>query len=140
VIREERLLAEPVKHLLHMAGYITKCEAHFLQYSIDVYGAGTDHDDTVAVELKLDAWAKAIRQARVYQLCATYVYIALPAYNVHRVDKEQLRNLGIGLITVEERGSRMTARRVVQADVSRIRRERHMERVMHQLGDISDAE
>jgi hypothetical protein len=131
---EERLLTQPVLHLLEMAGYETLCEAPFFQYAIDIYAKGTNPDDTVAVELKLKNWNKALRQARIYQLCATYVFIAMPAEHVHRVNRSRLRGVGIGLITVEQRGNRTVARRVLQADASGIESKRHTARLLAQFG------
>ena len=75
-------------------------EVPFYEHRIDLYGYSAETDCTVAVELKLRKWRRAIEQALLYQLCADYVFVAVPATTAKRVDLEQLRSYGIGLIAV----------------------------------------
>jgi hypothetical protein len=68
-----------------------------------LYGYSAETDCTVAVELKLRNWRRAVEQALVYQLCSDYVFIAVPATTAKRIDLEELRTHGIGLLAVSGR-------------------------------------
>lgn len=78
-------------------------ELPFYDHRIDLYGYSTETDCTVAVELKLRNWRRALEQALVYQLCSDYVFIAVPATTALRVDLDELRSHGIGLLAVSGR-------------------------------------
>ncbi len=78
-------------------------ELPFYEHRIDLYGYSAETDCTVAVELKLRNWRRALEQALVYQLCSDYVFIAVPATTAKRVDLEELRSHGIGLLAVSAR-------------------------------------
>lgn len=75
-------------------------ELPFYEHRIDLYGYSPETDRTVAVELKLRKWRRAIEQALVYQLCSDYVFIAVPATTVRLIDLDELRSHGIGLVAV----------------------------------------
>jgi hypothetical protein len=75
-------------------------QLQFFEYRIDLYAFSRKHDSTVAVELKLRDWRRAIEQALVYQLCADFVWIALPATNIRRIETTLLMDNGIGLLSV----------------------------------------
>ena len=55
---------------------------------------------TVAVELKLRKWRRAVEQALVYQLCSDYVFVAVPAATAKRIDLDEFHAYGIGLLSV----------------------------------------
>ena len=78
-------------------------ELPFYAHRIDLYGYSVATDCTVAVELKLRDWRRALEQALVYQLCSDYVFIAVPVATALRVDLDQLRTHGIGLLSVKGR-------------------------------------
>ena len=69
---------------------------------MDVYGYSRRDDLTVAIELKLRRWARAVEQAMLYQLCSDLVYIAMPAESTASVDLEVLEEYGLGLISVRK--------------------------------------
>jgi hypothetical protein len=75
-------------------------EVQFYEHRIDLYGYSEKTACSVAVELKLKNWRRALEQALVYQLCSDYVFIAVPASTARRVDLEELRIHGIGLLAV----------------------------------------
>ena len=75
-------------------------ELPFYEHRIDLYAYSTDLDCTVAVELKLRRWRRALEQALLYQLCSDYVFIAVPATIVDRIDRRELRRHGVGLLSV----------------------------------------
>ncbi len=67
---------------------------------------GFKKEKTVAVELKLNNWKKAIVQAKNYQLGADNVYLAFPlqkSYNVIKKAQDTLKKEGIGLLVIEEK-------------------------------------
>jgi len=105
-LREQELLS-PVANYTKRKGYTLQAfELPFYDYRIDLYGFSTKASKTVAVELKLRKWKRAVEQARIYQLCSDFVYIALPTSAVTQIDEEALRKSGIGLIAVCKNGCR----------------------------------
>lgn len=102
IFPSESALLSPVKRTLHRRGFARQDdEVQFFEYSIDLYGYAASADVTVAVELKLTRWKRAFEQALVYQLCADYVYLALPWDAAKRVDVPLLEKHGLGLIGVQ---------------------------------------
>ena len=75
-------------------------ELPFYEHRIDLYAYSAELDCTVAVELKLRRWRRALEQALLYQLCSDYVFIAVPATTVSRIDHAELRSHGVGLLSV----------------------------------------
>ena len=65
----------------HLARQYEHCtlELPFYEHRIDLYAYSVELDCTVAVELKLRKWRRALEQALLYQLCSDYVFIAVPA-------------------------------------------------------------
>jgi hypothetical protein len=105
-LKEQDLLL-PVANYARRKGYSLQAfELPFYDYRIDLYGFSTKASKTVAVELKLIKWKRALEQARIYQLCSDFVYIALPLSTVAHIDEEALRKSGIGLIAVFKYGCR----------------------------------
>ena len=98
--RESDLLGPVAKFATNEGFRLQVSEMPFYEYSIDLYGFSTKQDSTVAVELKLLDWKRALRQAVLYQLCSDLVYIAMPEKSAQRVDVEELKRNGIGLIAV----------------------------------------
>jgi hypothetical protein len=70
---------------------------------MDMYCYSAKEDRTVAVELKLAKWSRAVEQALLYQLCSDLVYIAMPRAVVSRIDLDVLIGHGVGLIAVGDR-------------------------------------
>ena len=98
--RESSLLA-PVSGYLRRRGFSRQREElQFFEHSIDLYGLSPRREATTAIELKLFRWRRALQQALLYQLCADYVYIALPSDSVPAVDQVSLTEHGVGLISV----------------------------------------
>jgi hypothetical protein len=79
-------LSLPVRKFLNREGYDRVIrELPFFDRSIDVYGVAwadeaktTNAANTIAVELKLRKWQKALHQAALYQLYSDYSYVAMP--------------------------------------------------------------
>lgn len=106
--KREALLLEPVSKYIGRKGFrLQRSEVPFYEYRIDVYGVSPSRQGarrTVAIELKLDKWREALRQAIIYQLCADYVFIALPLSVCKRVKIVELEKYGVGLLAVRGNG------------------------------------
>jgi hypothetical protein len=98
----ESALVQPVRRHLYSSG-VRKLqnEMQFYDYRLDIYGYSKRVNATYAVELKLKRWKRAFEQALIYQLCADFVYIALPSAGASLVDLPLLEAHGIGLIAVQ---------------------------------------
>lgn len=98
----ESTLLAPVQRSLRRRGFgHQRDEVQFFEYSIDLYGYAASTQTTVAVELKLSRWTRAFEQALVYQLCADYVYLALPWTAAKRVEIPLLEEHELGLIGIQ---------------------------------------
>jgi len=93
-------MLRPVASLLRELGFssLTR-ELPYFYSVVDVFAVGAG--GTVAVEMKWTRWQKAIKQARIYQLFARRVYLSMPDSYARRPPKALLRDLGIGLISVQ---------------------------------------
>jgi hypothetical protein len=94
-------------------------EVQFYEYRIDLYGFSKKQNQTVAIELKLTKWQRAVEQALIYQLCSDLVYIAVPYATSLRVDANLLQEHGIGLVAVRDNGKCRTIIEAVQSFVVR---------------------
>jgi len=102
---KESQLREPVARFAKGLGFsLQSIELPFYEYRIDLYGFSRKEDATIAVELKLNDWRRALLQTLLYQLCADWVYIAMPKHSVQRVDVSELESSGVGLIAVLNSG------------------------------------
>jgi hypothetical protein len=100
----ERDLWHPVRRFLKGEGYTRIIrELAFFDRSIDMYGvAWGGEDKTIAVELKLTKWQKALHQAALYQLCSDYSYVAMPKKVAQTlVEHEDFKAAGIGILSVD---------------------------------------
>lgn len=79
-------------------------ELPFYDYRIDIYGLSRPRGETIAIELKLKDWRRALYQAMIYQLCSDFVFIALPETKAQKIDHAELAKHGVGLIVVGEHG------------------------------------
>ncbi|MBN2602725.1 MAG: hypothetical protein JXA91_01170 [Candidatus Thermoplasmatota archaeon] len=97
-------LTKPVSDYFKKEGYVVKKEVKIGYCRADL--VAFRNGITVAIELKLAGWKKAITQARNYQLGADYVYIASPLMKVDiflRKAKMFMKNEGIGLLAINEK-------------------------------------
>lgn len=94
----------PVRRFLKGEGYSRVIrELAFFDRSIDMYGvAWGEEDRTVAVELKLRKWQKALHQAALYQLCSDYAYVAMPKKVAQSlIGREDFKAAGVGILAVD---------------------------------------
>jgi len=133
----EDMLSKPVRDYLTTIGYTELYEEVPVFHCVmDVYGSNPTAGKTAAVEIKVSDWRRGVRQARVYQLCADVVYLAIHEKYAHRVCLDLLRKTGLGLLIVcvgqDARGSQHVRERL-PASVSSIKRDYYVESL---LGDI----
>jgi hypothetical protein len=103
---KESQLLQPVARFAKREGFrLQGAELPFYAYRIDLYGFSRESNATVAFELKLNNWRRALEQSLLYQLCADLVYIAMPENSVNRVDMSELETNGIGLIAIRNSGA-----------------------------------
>jgi hypothetical protein len=103
--KREASLYGPVASYVRRMGYRRQePELNFFEYRIDLYGLSKKLGSTLAVELKLNNWRRALEQALIYQLCSDFVYIAVPLITALRVQRDLLCRHGIGLIAIAENG------------------------------------
>ncbi len=102
--QEARLLAPVARYVRRKAYRYQLPELPFYDYRIDLYGFSARADRTIAVELKLGRWRRALEQAILYQLCADFTLIALPRPMVARVEVGLLAEYGVGLLAVGPTG------------------------------------
>lgn len=101
--RTEASLAAPVVRYLRRCGFrFSQQEVPFFEHRVDVYACNRKLKTTVAVELKLNNWKRALQQALLYQLCADLVFVALPSSSAHKVDRALFEKHGVGLITISD--------------------------------------
>jgi len=96
-------LVHPVKTFFEQQGYQVREEVQLGFYYADLVASNNDY--TVAVELKLRNYKKAITQAKNYQLFVDFAYVALPLQRVYTVLRKQqhvFEKEGIGLLVVNE--------------------------------------
>lgn len=58
---------------------------------------------TIAVEAKISDWKNGLIQAQRYLLFSDYSYLALPKNNIKLVDKDLLKEAGIGLLAIDNK-------------------------------------
>lgn len=133
----ESELVQPVARFLRRRSFLVQCnETPFFEHRMDVCAYSSRMDRTIAVELKLTDWTRAIEQAIIYQLCADLVYVAMPSTAAKRVDKRVLSELGIGLLAVAPHSCRV----VVAASQSAVLRKHYHRAVVSFLRrGVSDA-
>ena len=93
----------PVRRFLKGEGYSRVIrELAFFDRSIDMYGVAWGDDRTVAVELKLRKWQKALHQAALYQLCSDYSYVAMPKKVAQTlIECADFKAAGVGILAVD---------------------------------------
>jgi hypothetical protein len=117
---QESKLTDPIAAYVRRKSFRLQIrELQFYEYKIDIFGFSSQQNLTIAIELKLLRWRRAVEQALLYQLCADRVFIALPYENIGRVDTDILTMDGIGLLAVEKTGR---CRMILDAKQSKVLR------------------
>ena len=89
--------------LLEKQGYHFYKEVKVLTRTIDIVAIKRKH--VLAIEVKVENWKQALKQALTCRLCAHEVYIAIWKDFQQRIPKELLKKFRIGLIVVSEEGA-----------------------------------
>ena len=136
-IDKEKDLLAPVSRYAKRKGFTLQCaELPFFDYRIDLYALSKPTGYTIAIELKIKNWRRALHQALIYQLCSDYVYIAVPLDNARLVSMEELAKHGIGLIAVgPDKRCRMNLDAVKSSEV----REYYRRPYIDYLASVPDA-
>ena len=89
---------------LEARGYRVRAEVPIGGRWADLVGANEER--VVAVELKLQDWRAAIRQATAYQVGADRAWVAMPLAAASRAYRERWRfeSEGVGLLAVDDAG------------------------------------
>ena len=134
----EDMLSRPVRDYLTTIGYTELYEEVPVFHCVmDIYGNNPTAGKTAAVEIKVSDWRRGVRQARIYQLCADVVYLAIHEEYAHRVCFDQLRKTGLGLLVVsvgeDARGSGDVVE-MLPASVSTIKRDYYVKSLLDDIG------
>lgn len=97
---KETSVSESLEASLRARGFHVAREVPFWLKRIDVYAWGNGKD-SMAIEVKLEKWQRALEQARVYQLCSLFAYVAMPAEYIHRVEHQRFEEAGVGLLCLD---------------------------------------
>lgn len=101
----EKELLSPVSRYVHRKGFRwQQTELAFYEYRIDLYGFSRKDSSSIAIELKLRNWRRALEQSIIYQLTADYVFAALPRKVISKEVCNEYAILGVGLIGVGNTG------------------------------------
>lgn len=101
----ESELCKPVMRYFKNKSFTSqKVEAEFFERRIDLYAFSKKLNQSVAVELKLSNWKKALNQALIYQLCSDYVYLAMPTTAMNSIEISKIKSYGVGIIAVYDSG------------------------------------
>lgn len=136
-LTKESSLLDPIAGYIRRKGFRFQIqELPFYQRSVDIYGFSKITNKTIAIELKLHKWKKAIEQAILYQLCADEAYIAMPKKFIGRVNLDLLTKYGIGLISVSETGRCQKIVEAKQSSVLRIGyKNNHIDYLQRQINE-----
>lgn len=100
--KESRLRKPIIGFLRQLGCENSKTELLFMDRGIDVFALQkAEPYQSYAVELKIADWQKALKQAAIYQLCADYCYVAMPADKAQRLKLQHFRSAGVGLLGVD---------------------------------------
>lgn len=134
-LTKESSLLEPVTGYIKRKGFsVQALELPFYERSVDIYGFSKITNKTIAIELKLHKWKKAIEQAILYQLCADEAYIAMPKKFIGRINLDLLTKYGIGLISISGTGRCRKMVEAKQSSVLRIRyKNNHIDYLQRQI-------
>src|SRR5262245_13238794 len=86
---------------------------------VDVALRTRTNDEVITIELKLENWRRALRQARDHLLAADRAYVCLPGIRISEDCIREVRESGIGLLAVDTKGPGYQVREVVTAPKSK---------------------
>lgn len=133
VPKNEGSMALPTLKLFPKDEFFQLHEVPLGRKSIDIVCLQRSRPFSVAIELKIKDWRKALWQASVNQQVADESYVAIWHTFVHRAERhcDLLRSYGVGLISVSESASTFVLRS--HDPVLRIARDKKREWYEHLL-------
>jgi hypothetical protein len=99
-LENEEQLVRRLAGQLKLDGYVVALEVPVGTRSADLFCIDQMDGTTLAIEVKLKNWKRALRQAETYKLAADLVYIALPPQSVSNNCLAACASKGVGLIEV----------------------------------------
>lgn len=101
MIRESRLYLPVQRHL--QSDFEVKGEVKIGSKVVDIYAVSKTGTDSLAVELKVKDWKRALRQAATYQVFADLSFVALHRSQVSCAlrHSELFNELGVGLLSIK---------------------------------------
>lgn len=100
-ISEKRLVDVLIAHI-RASGQALREVRHY-EKRIDIVAFPNGTNEVWAIEAKVSNWSRAIEQATVNLSAADRSFVAIYSDYAHRVSRETLDKLGIGLIAVGSR-------------------------------------
>jgi len=88
-----------VEQYYQREGYTVEREVPLRKRVIDIICQ--NDEEIIAIEVKVQNWKKALRQAIIYQLCANRTYVALCRKFSSRVKLDFFFRYGVGLIEID---------------------------------------
>lgn len=96
----EKNMVKKVYDYFETRGYQTFIEVPILRKTIDLLAF--NKKNSVAVELKVKDWYRALQQVLTHQILVDYAYVAIWHEYLHRINVERFKQLGVGIINVGE--------------------------------------
>jgi len=103
-ILEDELQNNRIKSYLTSNGYITENNNKFIVQKRKLNAAV---ENIIAIEAKLSDWKNGFYQALRYRYFANQSYLAIKNVYIKNIDKNLLKEYGIGLISVNENGTKI---------------------------------
>lgn len=103
-VRFESDLREPVISWLRDLGFDVRLEVPILNRRADL--VGSRGRTVMAIEMKMDQWAQALRQAIAYQFAADNAWVAMPLAAACRAYRQRwsFEAEAVGLLAVDDHG------------------------------------
>lgn len=103
-MKSEADMVNIIKAFFEKEGFKVVTEVPMLSKRIDVVCLEKEMQDIIAIEAKLQNWKRGLQQASTYRIGSDLVYLAIQRDFSHRVDKNLLRKMSVGLIVVDQNG------------------------------------
>jgi hypothetical protein len=103
-IRESQVV-DSVVAFVELLGFELVREFPLLGKVADIYAIRRDVDLSLAIECKERDWHRSLRQTMAYQVGADLVFLAMPASQITTNVRREMKQRGIGVISVDGDGT-----------------------------------
>lgn len=103
-MKSEADMVNMIKAFFEKRGFKVTTEVPMLSKRIDIVCLRTETQEVIAIEAKLQDWKRGLQQASTYRIGSDFVYLAVHRNFSHRVDKNLLQKMSVGLIVVDQNG------------------------------------